>query len=201
MMIVETSSIDTSLLPTAELALLLRLPSGFADDDDVTEQLESCLSASVATIEARTGKAIVRRGFSWTIHHWHGRDAQVLPVAPVRGITELRVVAGNGDVTLVDPGRYDLRADTHRPAIVARAGGLPVLGQSGSRAEIDFEAGYGAIWEDVPGDLQQAVLALAAQFFDRPSQVDRVGTASDLPARIGLLIEPYRGLGLRGVQG
>lgn len=69
MMMVEMSSVSSALLPITELTDHLRLSSGFADDGSQDAQLESCLRAALAAIEARIGKALFRRGFSWHLSH------------------------------------------------------------------------------------------------------------------------------------
>ena len=194
MMMVEMSSVSTVLLPITELTDHLRLSSGFADDGSQDAQLESCLRAALAAIEARIGKALYRRGFSWHLSHWQSVQDQVLPVAPVAGIDSVKLVSRAGAETVLDPGAYSLRVDTHRPAIVA-ASSLPNPSTGGS-IEIEFTAGYGLDWHGIPADLRQAVLLQAAALYEAQG-TGEAGMASG----VAVLIEPYRSVRMRGLGG
>lgn len=62
-------------------------------------------------------------------------------------------------------------------------------GSRGGEAEIRFTAGFGASWGDVPSDLRQAVMMLAAHFYEnRNAQPDTGG----LPFGVLVLLEAYR---------
>lgn len=194
MMMVEMSSVSSALLPITELTDHLRLSSGFADDGSQDAQLESCLRAALAAIEARIGKALFRRGFSWHLSHWQSVREQVLPVAPVASIDSIRLVSRAGVETVLDPAAYSLRVDTHRPAIVA-ASSLPNPSTGGS-IEIDFSAGYGLAWHGVPADLRQAVLLQAAHHYEAQGTGD-----AGMACGVAVLIEPYRSVRMRGLGG
>ena len=53
-----------------------------------------------------------------------------------------------------------------------------------------FDAGFGAAWGNVPPDLAQAVLLLAAEFYDRRNELGE-GVAG-LPYAVQALIEKWR---------
>ncbi len=64
MMLVEQTSVPVAALPVAEFKDHLRLGTGFADDGVQDSVLESYLRASMAAIEARTGKVLITRGYT-----------------------------------------------------------------------------------------------------------------------------------------
>lgn len=194
MMMVEMSSVSSALLPITELTDHLRLSSGFADDGSQDAQLESCLRAALAAIEARIGKALFRRGFSWHLSHWQSVTAQVLPVAPVASVDTVKLVSRAGAETVLDPGSYSLRVDSHRPAIEA-VSSLPNP-TSGGSIEIEFTAGYGLDWHGIPADLRQAVLLQAAELYEAQG----TGEAG-MACGVAVLIEPYRSVRMRGLSG
>ena len=66
MMLVEETTVPVSALPVAQFKDHLRLGSGFSDDGIQDAMLESYLRASMAAIEARPGKILIEREFSWT---------------------------------------------------------------------------------------------------------------------------------------
>lgn len=195
MMLVEQTTVPGTALPVAEFKDHLRLGTGFADDEVQDEVLSAYLRAAIAAVEARTGKALLTRAFAWTLTAWRDLARQVLPVAPVSAITELKIVDRLGAQEVIDPARYGLEADTHRPALVAAGLNLPVIPVGGS-AVIGFEAGFGAGWSAVPADLGQAVLILAAHLYE--TRGSGAGTDVELPPAVQMLIGRWRNVRLFG---
>lgn len=194
MMLVEQTTVPGAALPVAEFKDHLRLGTGFADHGVQDEVLEAYLRAALSAIEARTGKALIARGFQWTLTAWRDLAAQTLPVAPVSAITSLTITDRHGGEEVVDPGRYLLEKDLHRPRLVASGFTLPVIPVNGS-AVIAFEAGFGPAWGDVPADLGHAVFLLAARFYE-----DRGTGAGEgrLPVAVDGIVARYRPVRLFG---
>lgn len=194
MMLVEKAPIPAEALPVPAFRDHLRLGSGFADDGLQDGLLEMHLRAALAAIEGRTGKILIARSFVWTVSGWRDFGRQALPVAPIRRVTELRLIDRSGAVQVVDGARYRLEPDGQRPRIVSQGLHLPLIPMGGS-AEIEFEAGYGDAWDDLPADLGQAVLVLAAHFYERRGG----GVGEDgIPFPVSLLIDRYRTVRLFG---
>jgi uncharacterized phiE125 gp8 family phage protein len=72
---------------------------------------------------------------------------------------------------------------------------LPTVPTDG-RAEVVFDAGFGATWAAVPVDLAQAVLLLAAEYYETRQPGD--AGASGLPFPVQALIERWRTVRLLG---
>ena len=90
---------------------------------------------------------------------------------------------------MISATRYKLVQDTHRPKIVASGLALPLVPMAG-RAEVVFDAGFGAAWAAVPADLAQAVLLLAAEYYEHRGESGvRDG---GLPFGVVTLIERWR---------
>ena len=195
MMLVEETQVADAALPVAELKAHLRLGSGFAEDNVQDGVLSSFLRAALAAIEARTGKALFAREFSWGVQAWRDTVGQVLPLAPVSAITALSVVDIDGAVSVSDAGAYRLEQDTHRPRLRPRSACLPSIPEGGS-AQVVFTAGFGPAWADIPVDLQQAVLMLAAHYYEFRTDV-ALGQGC-MPFGVTALIERYRVLRVFG---
>lgn len=191
MMMVELTTVPSSALPVDGLAEYLRLSRGFSDDGEQDARLESCLRAALASIEARIGKALFQRRFSLTRSRWANDEEQVLPLSPVVAIEALRLSNRAGDVSPVAPESYQLKPDAHYPAIVSLTGRLPAPPQGGS-TEIEITAGYGADWDMLPADLQQAVLMLAVDYFEIQGD-GHVGISGHVLA----ILQRYRPVSLR----
>lgn len=195
MMLVEQTTVPGTALPVADFKDHLRLGTGFADDGVQDEMLETYLRAAIASVEARTGKALLTRSFSWTLTAWRDLARQVLPLAPVSAITGLSIVDRLGAEEVIDPARYVLEADMHRPALVAAALTLPVIPVGGS-AVIAFDAGFGSAWSDLPADLAQGVFILAAHLYE--TRGSGAGAEVELPPAVQMLIGRWRNVRLFG---
>lgn len=187
MMLVELTPIQSAALPVAAFKDHLRLGTGFSDDAVQDGILESFLRAAVAAIEARTGKVLFERQFGWTLTDWRSEDRQALPLAPISAVTDVITIDVVGFEESATPN-WVLEKDDHRPVLVATSNCLPRIPQNGS-VRIEMTGGFGA-WGDVPADLQQAVLMLAAYFYEYRHEVGMTG--QELPYGVTALIEKYR---------
>lgn len=189
MMLVEETTVPLAALPVAEMRDHLRLGSGFADDGVQDAVLETYLRASLAAIEARTGKILFEREFSWTLNAWRDAARQPLPVAPVSAISGVVLIDPQGAETLTDSDTWYLEPDAQRPSLMPVGACLPRV-LAGGRVRVGLLAGFGPEWSDLPADLRQAVMLLAAHFYEyRQDVADR---APALPMGVQGLIEPYR---------
>lgn len=188
MMLIEQTTVPGTALPVQEFKDHLRLGTGFADVGAQDAALESYLRAAMAAIEGRIGKALITRDFLWSLSHWRNEEQQALPLAPVGGIGSVRMQNRDGAFVVVDPQRYRLVRDMQRPKIAAAGAILPGIPTGGS-VEIVFTAGFGSDWDNVPVDLRQAVLLLAAQYYEMRHDT---GGLDAMPFGVMSLIERWR---------
>jgi uncharacterized phiE125 gp8 family phage protein len=189
MMLVEETTVPLSALPVAEFKDHLRLGSGFSDDGVQDAVLESYLRASMAAIEARTGKVLLEREFSWTLTAWRDTRRQPLPIAPVSAVGAVIMTDMQGVEAIVDDSRWTLEPDIQRPALLAAGTSLPGVPNGGS-VKIGLLAGYGPEWTDLPADLAQAVMLLGAHFYEY--RHDATCNTHAMPMGVQSLIERYR---------
>lgn len=177
-------------LPVENLRRHLRLASGFGgpDDDAEATALAGFLRAAIASVEARTGKVLLQRRFVMRLDDWRDRMGQALPLAPVASVEGIRIVDAQGREVGLPDTTWQLLPDNHRPVIRPKGLMLPHVPRLGS-VVIRFTAGFGENWQDVPADLAQAVLMLAAQFYEDRGMMDR---AAGLPFGVSALIERWR---------
>jgi uncharacterized phiE125 gp8 family phage protein len=199
MMLIEETALPDSALPVTEFRAHLRLGTGFGDDTLQDAVLTSFLRAAMAAVEARTGKILLERGFMWSLTKWHGVEAQELPVAPVSAITRITLVQRDGTETEIDLARVRLEPSIQTPRIRSIGTCLPTVPSHGS-VEIRFSAGWGPAWSDLPNDLAQAVLLLAAHYYEFRSETTL--SAGCMPFGVTSLIERYktRRMGFGGAQ-
>ena len=189
MRLIELTTVPGAALPVQGLKAHLRLGTGFTDDGMQDALVESYLRAAIAAIEGRIGKALIARRFLWQLEDWRNPSEQALPVAPVTAIVSVTLVDAAAASTLVSTDRYRLVPDTHRPKLAAMGTLLPTVPNEG-RIEVVFDAGFGATWPLVPADLAQAVLLLAAEFYEHRHDLGAV--AAGLPFAVQALIERWR---------
>ncbi len=199
MMLVELTAPALEALPVAGLRDHLRLGSGFdmAEDAAETAALAGFLRAAIATIEARTGKVLLARQFRLRLDEWRNPMGQPLPLAPVSAIERVEMTDAKGALRLVDPGSYRLIPDMQRPLLAPVAAFLPGV-PVGGHVTVTFAAGFGASWADVPADLAQAVLLLAARYHEDRSYE---GTQAAMPFGVSALIERWRSVRVLGGRG
>lgn len=189
MILIEQTTVPMLALPIAAFKTHLKLGTGFADDTLQDGLIESTLRAAISAIERRIGKALISRRFLWQLEDWRSGSEQALPVAPVTELVSVTLVDGADVSAVIDPARYKLVQDTHRPKLVATGSALPLVPMAG-RAEVVFDAGFGASWAAVPADLAQAVLLLATEFYD--NRHDSGQRNGGLPFGVVTLIERWR---------
>lgn len=191
MMLVEQSSVPASALPIAEFKDYLKLGKGFADDAVQDELLEMNLRAALSAVEERTGKAILERVFLWSISAWRDLSFQVLPVAPVSSIDQFQITDLSGSAEIIDPARYRLQQDRHRPVVSSTGVLLPSI-PVGGMAQFTLTAGFGADWASVPADMAQAVFGIATFFYENRASAGQ--SKSSIPESLLALLQPYRNL-------
>lgn len=189
MMLTEETGIQAAALPIAYFREHLKLGSGFTDADIQDSVLESFLRAAIAGIEARTGKILIAREFAWRLTAWRDRAQQALPVAPVNAIASVTLIDRLGGETVADPATYRLEPDAHRPLLLATGAALPAIADGGA-VRIVFDTGYGPDFGDIPPDLGQAVLLLAAHYYEFRNETG-LGDGC-MPFGVTALIERYR---------
>lgn len=195
MILVELTAVAEAALPLAPLREHLRLGSGFDDDGLQDGLLRSFLRAAVAAVEARTGKALLERSFALTVAAWRWPDRQPLPLAPVAAVTAVEVRTVAGEPVPVPASAWRLQPDWATPALVAASAALPAI-PTGGEARVTFRAGFGPSWDLVPADLGQAVLMLAAHYYDH--RHDTALGPGCMPFGVTALIERHRPLRLSG---
>lgn len=197
MELVDLTTTPFEALPIEAFKSHLRLGSGFSDDSLQDDLLAGYLRATLAAIEARTGKVLFERMLQWRLPRWGDTGHQPLPVAPVTEVSDLSLRDADGVTLAVGVETYGLERDTHRPRLFARGSCLPVIAEDGE-AVVSFTAGFGPSWDDIPADLQQAVLMLAAHYYEHRNEVN--GAVRAMPFGVVTLLEPYRNIRVLGAR-
>ncbi len=152
-------------VPMQELTAHLRLAHGFADDGAEDGLLELYLRNATAFIERRLNCALIRRGYELRVAHWDRYGCLTLPVGPVTEIDSIRFERP-GIVTSLETGEWIVKPGEQRQRVCGAGHDALRAIPHGAMAVLTFQAGYGESWNDVPDDLRQAVLLMAAHYFE-----------------------------------
>lgn len=188
MELTETSPVPEAALPVAAFRAHLRAGTGFAEETVQDAVLVAFLRAALAAVEARSGRALLRRDFSLRLAGWDGPGAQWLPKAPVVALTGLWLVDAAGAEVALDLGDFALRRCAQGAELLPR-GTFPALPERGG-ARVQFTAGFGADWTAVPADLAQAVMLLAAHYYEYRDETAL--EARCMPFGVSALLAPWR---------
>lgn len=193
MMLIEETAVPDTALPVAPFKAHLRLGTGFGEDNLQDELLRGFLRAAIAAIEARTGKVLIARNFSWRVNRWRDRAGTALPVAPVQAVTAVVLIDAGGGETVVEAGAYRLEPDDQRPRLCPLGALLPAVPSHGA-VRVEMDAGMSADWGGLPADLGQAVLLLAAHYYEY-RDTTALGEGC-MPFGVTSLVQRYRSLRL-----
>lgn len=193
MMLIEETTFADEALPVEEFKAHLKVGTGFVDDGSLDPTLISFLRAAIIAIEARIGKALLERGFAWTVYDWNNETGEAFPVAPVGAVTEIKTTDGNGQETVLASDLVRVEADAHRPVLRPKGYCLPHVPSNGSLT-VRFAAGMSQTWAGLPSDLTHAVMMLATHYFEYRDDT----SLSDgcMPFGVTSLIQRYRPLRL-----
>lgn len=188
-MLTEQTPVPEAALPLAPFKAHLRLGTGFGEDSLQDEVLISFLRAAIAAIEARTGKVLMSRQFDLNMHQWSDPSAQALPLVPVTAIASVVLIDAAGGEEILGADRYQLIQDSQHPQLCPRGSLLPRVATGGA-LRITLTAGMAVDWGDLPADLAQAVLMLAAHYYHYRDDTGLSGGC--MPFGVTSLIERYR---------
>lgn len=189
MYLIEESQIPEAALPVARLRDHLRLGSGFSEDGLQDDLLAGFLRAAIAAVESRTGKSLLVKDYLCSLHCWRDVTGQPLPIAPVLAITQVILLDRFGAGTVVEASRYALEKDGTHPRILPTGTVLPSVPEHGS-VEVRFRAGMAESFGELPADLAQAVMLLAAHYYEYRDEM-ALG-AGCMPFGVTSLIARYR---------
>ncbi len=183
----DVSPLTSSPVPRSAFARRLGLAEGFGAGATPSEDsaLESWLFSAAAHLERRLGLLLTPRACLWTLDSWplDSSGALRLPRGPLSGLPEIRLISPAGDESLWTDWRLDSAASSPRLRPLPGASWPRIL--PGGAAQASFTAGL----DPLPPDLSEALLMLAAHWFE-----NREASASGLsetPFGLASLLAPY----------
>ena len=187
MILSETHPIPSESLPVEALKAHLRMGSGFAEDTLQEPVLLGFLSAAVTAIESRISQILVQREFLWEAPSQTIIGGSLrLPIRPVRKIVEIQYLNSTNETKVLAEDTYQILQHGDRQLLqcnnidVAKHTSLLVTMQVGLHERLS----------SVSADLLQAVMLLAAHFYEYREETNLAGGC--MPFGVLSLIERYR---------
>ena len=160
------------------------------DTEDVL--IAGLVAAARIHVELATGRLLITQGWSVFPDAWPKDRAVTLPLAPLQSIDAVRLHGDGDEPVEADLGAFVADTVSHPARLVRRtAAPWPVPGRPALGIEIALTAGYGDAAADVPAPLVQAILLLAAHWFENREPVV-FGEPATVPLAVAALLEPYR---------
>jgi uncharacterized phiE125 gp8 family phage protein len=134
-----------------------------ADDDDFISRL---IIAARRQVEMRTGLRLIQQVWRVTYDKWPDDGTLRLPVGPVIGVNDFRVIGADDVSVTIDPAHYTLD-EISVPARLALRPGRNVHspGRRFNSIELTVTVGFGAAASSVPQELKQAMLLMVGKWF------------------------------------
>jgi len=189
-MLIEKAQIADTDLPLDAFKAHLRQGTGFGEDTLQNVVLAGFLRAAISAIESRVGKVLMQRIYECRIGA--GASGDVVPLFPVQSITAISVFDRYGNEQSVDVDAYWIDQD----AYTARLGRALPRVSAGGAIKLEIRAGMAASFAELPADMAQAIMMLAAHFYEYRN--DASLSQGCMPFGVTSLIERYRTLRLSG---
>ena len=154
---------------------------------------ESLIAAATGHFESITGRKLIKQTWRAYLDDFPFRQPVELPFGRVLNVTRVNWLDASGVDHVVTP------FTGYIPAIIGENPQLHAVGgtwPSGSFFQIDpvrieFEAGFGAA-ADVPREIRQAILLLAAHWYENREAVLVGTTVREVPLAFKALSDPWR---------
>lgn len=193
-MLIQLSRAASPAVPLDQVLRHLRVEGA-----EYEAEVPAYLAAAQAFVEARTGRILSPS--EWELRTTGWSPAMVpLPLWPVREVTEVRYLDPAGADQVRDPATW-FWLPTEAGALVEWNGGGPALSPRPQNVRIRFQAGCtppdatGGGDDprlDLPPQALQAVLLLAAHWFEQRTPVNVGNIVNDLPFALQAILEQLR---------
>ncbi|MGI9415823.1 MAG: head-tail connector protein [Hyphomicrobiales bacterium] len=156
------------------------------------DTLLSCLLLAARMVaEHRTGLMLIDQEWSFFLDRWPASGIIQAPVAPLRSVNAVRVHDWHDGVTALDAGRFELDAGRYPSCIQFAKDEVPGPRRVNDSIEIAVSAGLSTSAQDVPEEIRQAILQLAAGWFESREPVGFGNRDIAIAEPIARLLEPY----------
>jgi uncharacterized phiE125 gp8 family phage protein len=161
-----------------------------ADDDAL---ILGYIRSATQAAEALLNRSLITRTLKYSLDAWC--DVIALPMPPALSVTSIKYDDDAGAEQTLATSVYEVSV-ARQPALVIRAPSQswPSLdsGTALDRVRIEYQAGYGPDPTDVPEQIRQGILFLAAHLYQERQPVVVGAAVNAIPMTAEHLLLPYR---------
>lgn len=163
------------------------------DGDHDDAQVDRLIAAALSHVERFIGRPLLAATFEGVLDRFPRAEIEI-PVAPVLGVDELAYVDRTGQLQIVPAAGYTVDGYGERGWIVPHQGvAWPSPMATINAVRVRWTAGFGATPEAVPASLIEAVIQLAAWWYDQRDAAILDGSVREAPFGVAELLREYRG--------
>jgi uncharacterized phiE125 gp8 family phage protein len=186
MALVMTAAPAAEPISVAEAKVHLRV-----DVDEEDALIASLIVAARMLVEKTLARALLTQSWSLFLDTWPRSGMITLPIAPVQGVTVVRIYDKDDTPAEVDAANYAVDR-LSEPARLVPTAAVTSPARRLNSVEVAFNAGYGDDAGDVPEPIRQALRLLVAHWFEHREPVVLGDLPQDVPGTIASLLLPYR---------
>lgn len=178
--------------PVAEPLSLAEIKAHLRIETDAEDGLlASYLIAAREAVERYLRRALIAQGWQLGLDCWPEGPVR-FPRPPLIAVEAVRVVDAQGTASLVDPAKYHVENRAEPGFLLPADGtGLPRPGRRHGGIEIDFTAGFGESWNDVPAPIRQALMMMIGELYEHRGRAQPA-----IAGEVRCLLEPFRMISL-----
>ena len=169
------------------------------DSEEELAQLHGAVRAARNAVESWTGRALITQSWRLVLDVWPGAVGGSparfieMPKPPLISVQQVALFNDADQQSVYDAAFYFVDAASAPGRLVLRnTAEAPVAQRAANGLQIDFTCGYGAAPGDAPPPLRQAVLMLAAHYFENREVLRQPGGGEALPFGLAAMLAPYR---------
>ncbi len=185
--LVQLSGPGAEPLSLEEVKAYLRIDG--ANEDSL---LQSLILTSRLHIEVALGLAMMSQSWKLVLDDWPQKGVVELPIAPVKQISDVRIVGQDGSPQSLDGSDYDVDTSGRPARLFKRRGTWPAPGRKRGGIDVDIGAGFGETASEVPEPMRQALLLLVAHWYEHRDPIEIGAPSTAVPAAVSRLLNPYR---------
>lgn len=142
----------------------LRLDSGVSDSDVI----ELAIATATEYCQAKSGKAFITQTLEMRFDKWADSKGFELLSAPIQSVDFIKYYDKDGVLHTVDSSDYIVETSSYPARIILAYGKAWVSDdlRPGNSIIIQYKAGYGDAKTDVPAHYRQAIILLAAYYYE-----------------------------------
>ncbi len=172
---------------------LLALQEHLRVDDDALPEVSGYLQAATAWVESYLSRSLITQNWRLELQNWPAGRSIELRRGPVASILSIRCLGLDGVESEVPEELWVLDGAAVPSSLYLKAGATwPAAQRQPGAIKIEYSAGFGESWNDVPEPIRLALMMLTAHFHENREAAAPGSPMGMIPFGVPLLLDQYR---------